>query len=87
MVSVDVIVQPTLQEAFSQAMVEALWLNKPLVITDVSGAPAIIRNGENGILIPKGDQDAAGQSLAQLATDQSLRRDLVRQAIMCKRIS
>lgn len=76
MASVDVIVQPTLQEAFSQAMVEALWLNKPLVITDVSGAPDIIRNGENGILIPKGDQDALAQSLIQLASDQSLRARL-----------
>ncbi|HKR59920.1 MAG TPA: glycosyltransferase family 4 protein [Pyrinomonadaceae bacterium] len=78
MAAVDLVVQPTLQEAFSQAMVEALWLNKPLIITDVSGAADIIRTGENGIIIPKGDEDALADSLVRLATDQSLRATLGR---------
>jgi glycosyltransferase involved in cell wall biosynthesis len=76
MASVDAVVQPTLQEAFSQVMIEALWLNKPLVITDVSGAPDIIRTGENGMLVPKGDQDALAESIIQLGTDRSLRTRL-----------
>ena len=37
MSAVDAVVQPTLTEAFSQVMVEALWMSKPLVMTDVSG--------------------------------------------------
>ncbi|MGI8917998.1 MAG: glycosyltransferase [Pyrinomonadaceae bacterium] len=76
MAAVDLVVQPTLQEAFSQAMVEALWLNKPLVITDVSGAPDIIRTGENGMLIPKGDQNALADAIIRLATNESLRHRL-----------
>src|SRR5262249_19194528 len=58
MAAVDVVVQPTLQEAFSQVMAEALWMGKPLVITDVSGAPDIIRDGRNGLLVPRGNAPA-----------------------------
>ena len=76
MAAVDVVVQPTLQEAFSQAMVEALWMEKPLVITDVSGAPDIIRNGENGMLVPRGDSAALAAAIIQVAKDAALRERL-----------
>ena len=58
MAAVDAVVQPTLQEAFSQVMAEALWMGRPLVITDVSGATDIIRDAHNGLLIPMGDPQA-----------------------------
>jgi glycosyltransferase involved in cell wall biosynthesis len=73
MAAVDAIVQPTLQEAFSQAMVEALWMQKPLVITDVSGAPDVIRHGENGMLVPRGDSGALTKAITHIAQDSSLR--------------
>jgi glycosyltransferase involved in cell wall biosynthesis len=76
MAAVDAIVQPTLQEAFSQAMVEALWMQKPLVITDVSGAPDLIRHGENGMLVPQRDSGALANAITQLARDASLRSRL-----------
>ena len=41
MAATDLVVQPTLQEAFSQVMGEAMWLGRPLVITDVSGGNAL----------------------------------------------
>ena len=73
MAAVDAVVQPTLQEAFSQAMVEALWLGKPLIMTDVSGAPDIISEGHNGMLVPRGDSDALADAIIHLAGDASLR--------------
>lgn len=72
MAAVDVVVQPTLQEAFSQAMVEALWLKKHLIITDVSGAPDIIREGENGTLVPRGDANALASAIIDVALDGSV---------------
>ncbi|WP_207086428.1 glycosyltransferase [Phormidium pseudopriestleyi] len=44
MAAADIVVQPTLQEAFSQVMIEALWMKKPLIITEVSGSTDIIKN-------------------------------------------
>jgi L-malate glycosyltransferase len=74
---VDAVVQSTLQEAFSQVMVEALWMRKPLVMTDVSGAADIIRDGENGFVVPKGDVLALASAIERLAAD----------APLCQRVS
>jgi glycosyltransferase involved in cell wall biosynthesis len=76
MAMVDAVVQPTLQEAFSQVMIEALWMGKPLVITDVSGATDLIDNGRNGLLVPKADSQALGSAIEKLAADESLRKSL-----------
>jgi len=78
MAAIDVVVQPTLHEAFSQAMIEALWMKRPLIITEVSGAVDIIRNGENGILVPKEDPKALTSAVLRLACDQGLRERLGR---------
>ena len=78
MSAVDAVVQSTLQEAFSQVMVEALWMSKPLVITDVSGAPDIIRDGENGLLVAKADAEALASAIGRLAGDNELRASLAK---------
>jgi glycosyltransferase involved in cell wall biosynthesis len=74
--AVDVVVQPTLQEAFSQVMVEAMWMEKPLLITDVSGVRDIIKDGENGIIVPRGDSAALALQMCRLAKDRAFRRVL-----------
>ncbi len=78
MSSVDVVVQSTLQEAFSQVMVEALWMSKPLVITDVSGAPDIIRDGENGLLVPKANAAALAEAIRRLFENTELRERIAK---------
>ena len=76
MAAVDAVVQPTLQEAFSQVMAEALWMGKPLVITDVGGVTDVIRDGENGLLVPKADPNALAGAVARLVADAPLRARL-----------
>jgi glycosyltransferase involved in cell wall biosynthesis len=78
MASADVVAQPTLQEAFSQVMAEALWMGRALVITPVGGVADIIRNGENGVVVPFGDEAALAATIHQLAQDDSRRRSLGR---------
>jgi len=78
MAAIDVVVQPTLHEAFSQVMIEALWMKRPLIITEVGGAVDIIRDGENGILVPKEDPTALASAISRLACDQGLRERLGR---------
>jgi glycosyltransferase involved in cell wall biosynthesis len=72
MSAVDLVVQPTLSEAFSQVMVEALWMNKPLVMTDVSGVRDVIRHGESGLIVPAGDVRALEAAIERLAGDPGL---------------
>ena len=76
MAAVDAVVQPTLQEAFSQVMVEAMWMGKALLITDVSGAMDVICDGVNGIVVPRGNPDILTIQMLNLAEDSSLRARL-----------
>ncbi len=76
MAAVDAVVQPTLQEAFSQVMAEALWMGKPLVITKVSGATDIICDSQNGLLVPKEDPQALTEAIERLVRDDQLREKL-----------
>ena len=78
MAAVDAIVQPTLQEAFSQVMAEAMWMGKPLLITDVSGATDIISSGVNGIIVPRGDSGALAIQMFKMAENRDLRSRLGR---------
>lgn len=73
MAAVDIVVQPTLQEGFSQVMVEALWMRKPLVITEVSGAPDVVSDGENGLLVPKADVGALAGAIERVIDNPRLR--------------
>jgi glycosyltransferase involved in cell wall biosynthesis len=76
MAATDVVVQPTLHEAFSQVMSEAMWLERPLVVTDVSGATDILENGVNGFVVPKRDPSALGSAVLRLHADEHLRREV-----------
>jgi glycosyltransferase involved in cell wall biosynthesis len=78
MACAHVVAQPTLQEAFSQVMAEALWMGRALVITPVGGVADIIRNGENGVVVPFGDEEALATTIHELARDESRRRSLGR---------
>lgn len=69
MKAVDVVVQPSLQEAFSQSMAEALFLARPLVITDVSGANELIPHDSMGVVVPCRDAAALGRALIALEGD------------------
>jgi glycosyltransferase involved in cell wall biosynthesis len=74
--AVDIVVQPTLQEAFSQVMAEALWMGRPLVMTDVSAAADVIIDGSTGLLVPPGDAEALAAAVARLAADEGARARL-----------
>lgn len=54
----DIVVHPTLSEALCQVMIETLSMGKPLIISDVSGVADVVKNYENGIIIPSKDPQA-----------------------------
>ncbi len=69
----DIVVSPTLHEAFSQVMVEAMWIGKPLVISKVSGSLDIIDDHENGILVNPRQPKELLDALFELCSDSKLR--------------
>lgn len=65
----DVIVHPTLQEAFPQLMVEAMSIGKPLIITPVSGVSDHITDGSSGMIIPMRDAEAIVSAVLRVHAD------------------
>jgi len=63
----DVVVQPTLHEAFSQAMIESMALGRPLVISDVSGVEDVVEDGRSGLVVPPRDVGALAAALRRLS--------------------
>jgi L-malate glycosyltransferase len=63
----DAMVLCSFTEAFSLAAIEAMSLGRPVVHSDVGGAPEMIVPGRNGFLFPVGDTNALVGKLAILA--------------------
>ena len=52
---------------------EALALGTPVVSTDVTGIPEVVRDGETGLQVPQRDPRALAEALDRLLTDPRLR--------------
>jgi glycosyltransferase involved in cell wall biosynthesis len=64
MAAADIVVHASLQEALPSVVIEALMLERPLVVTDVSGVRDIIGNSRHGILIPPRNAEALHAALS-----------------------
>ncbi len=71
---------PSRNEALGRVLIEGMAAGLPLVGSNVGGIPSLIRDGENGILVPAGDASALEQALRRLLSDVSLRRKMGRRS-------
>ncbi|MCK4402039.1 glycosyltransferase family 4 protein, partial [bacterium] len=76
----DIIVQPSLFEGLPRVLVEAMYLGKPVVGTDVDGIREIIEHEETGLLIPSKDAKSLANAVMQLLDNESLANELSRKA-------
>jgi glycosyltransferase involved in cell wall biosynthesis len=60
-------------EGLSIAVIEALALGKPVVVTKVGGLPEVVRDGVEGFVVPPGDHRALAERIVQLLRDPTLR--------------
>lgn len=80
MEAADLVVHPTLHEAFCSVIIEAMALARPLVATDIAAAPEQIDDGESGLLVPARDPDALAAAVTKLLGDPAFAADLGREA-------
>lgn len=73
MASLDAFTLASRQEGLAIALLEALAVGKPVVVTDVGGLPEVVADGEQGFLVPPGDADLLADRLITVLMDPSLR--------------
>ena len=64
---------PSYREGLPKSLQEAAACGLPIVTTDVPGCREVVRDGENGILVPHRNVDALAKALLRLITDPALR--------------
>ena len=64
-----VVVMPSLNEALSNSLLEAMAAGAPTVATRVGGTPEAMTDGKSGLLVPPGDVRALAARIGQLLDD------------------
>ncbi len=67
-----VLVLPSRSEGLGRIVVEALCRGRPVVATRVGGITDLVRDGENGLLVPPRDPAALADALVRMLTDHEL---------------
>jgi glycosyltransferase involved in cell wall biosynthesis len=72
----DIVAHPSLEEGFSNAILESMAAGRPVVATAVGGNPEAIENGKTGLLVPVGDVDALVSAISALASEPQRAREM-----------
>jgi glycosyltransferase involved in cell wall biosynthesis len=72
----DVFALTSLSEAASLTLLEAMASSVPVVVTAVGGNSEIVRDGVDGLLVPRRDAVAVGRALATLLRDPATAQEM-----------
>lgn len=72
----DVFVLPSLSEALSNSLLEAMATGCAVIASDVGGNPELVREGETGLLFAPGDRQQLAARIEELAVDAAKRQRL-----------
>lgn len=62
----DLLVHPSLEEGFCNALIEGMAAARPVVATDVGGNREAVVDGETGLLVPPRDPDALASAMLDI---------------------
>lgn len=70
--SLDLVIHPALMEGLGVSLIQAAAAGLPIVASQVGGIPEIVRDGENGLLVPPGDVVALASAVTRILDDPAL---------------
>lgn len=68
----DVAVLPSYREGFPNVVIQAGAMGLAQIVTDINGCNEVVINEQNGLIIPKQDEQALYEAMRRLATDREL---------------
>jgi len=71
--AMDVFVLSSIREGLPNVVLEAMAMETPVVVTRVAGVPMLVEDGQSGLVIEPGKEEALVAGLAKLIDDSSLR--------------
>ena len=74
--SADVFVLPSFLEIFGIVNLEAMACGIPIVASKVGGIPEIVKDGENGLLVPPRDSEALADAIIYLLENEDIREKM-----------
>jgi glycosyltransferase involved in cell wall biosynthesis len=87
LLSLDLFVLPTVQEALGTAFLEAMATGRAVVGCRVGGVPEVVEEGKTGLLVPPEDPAALAEAILTLLADGELRARMGaagRQSVMAR---
>ncbi len=77
----DVFVLASENETFGQVYLEAMACGTPVIGTNVGGVSEIIKNDDNGFLIPPNNSSILNQKIEELLLNQDLRKKFIKNGL------
>lgn len=78
--AMDILLLASQWEGFPVSILEAMQAGVPVIATSVGGIPEMIRDGQDGLLIPPASPEAITTAVSLLSRDFALRATLVKSA-------
>jgi glycosyltransferase involved in cell wall biosynthesis len=66
------LVLPSRNEGMGRVILEAFCRNRPVIGSDVGGIADLVREGENGLLVPPQNPHALAEALVRMLSDREL---------------
>jgi D-inositol-3-phosphate glycosyltransferase len=76
----EMVVMPSHYESFGMVALEAMAMGTPVIASEVGGLAYVVRDGDNGFLVPRRDAEALAGRILSLLHDSALRARLSAQA-------
>jgi glycosyltransferase involved in cell wall biosynthesis len=70
----DIFVLPSVIEGMPNALLEAMALEKPVVVTDAGGNAEVVRRDETGLVVPTRNAEEMAHAILRLLKDDALAR-------------
>lgn len=76
----EMVVMPSHYESFGMVALEAMAMGTPVIASEVGGLAFLVRDGQNGFLVPSRDPEALAERIFTLLLDDTCRIELGRMA-------